>query len=263
MNKVSEILTTMEWLFLTTILVSFFCSQYTSATHMRNATHKVSTIMKSLDLVCETIAYHDCFECLDANNNVSHGNYTWCTKPNFCFLMDGSENANDCTIECSGEWYGSGEVGKCDDSTYAVGALIVSFILLVLCPLCLTCGCCYVIVVRCRNMVDNKIAADNSIATFSAGGGSVPIPLLQVYQGEDDAMHCMPASTGASTSSSRNYNTVRQLDVSGFVLAEARVAAEGDGVDDVDAEAAVAAVLLPVSSAAVPVPSAMPRAHNA
>lgn len=168
---------------------------------------------------------------------------TWCTKPEFCFLEDGSENAETCLDKCSGGYYVDGELGKCDDSAYTVGAVIVSFMLLVLCPLCLACGCCYVMVVRCRNMVDNKIAADNTAAVF--GGSSVPIPLLQVYRTEEDAQMQSQAHMQVLVQPSSSGRHIPAVDIgheASFVLAEARVAAEDDQCLAVDAEVGVAVV---------------------
>lgn len=205
-----------------------------SGAHVRgNHSHISTTHMSSLSTTCSTSGPINCYDCLAANNDTTQlGNYTWCTKPEFCFLMDGSENGNTCFKKCFGGYYRDGKSARCDDSNYTIGAVIVSFVLLVICPLCLACGCCYVIVIRCRNLVENKVAADNEIIAFA--GSSVPIPLLQVYQGNEAVPQQSPAGN------SRALRTAGQEEAS-FVFAEARVAA-GDDSEELQAGAQAAAV---------------------
>lgn len=134
-----------------------------------------------------TIVGLGCGTCLNSTSD----NF-WCSNPQFCFLNSSSENYLSCSSKCNGNLLTSADKSSCNQINYPMGVIVVSFIIMILCPLCILCGCVYVVVMRCRFLTINKVGiAPQEVES---------IPMQQVY--------AATATYGEMNNPFNNYNNV-------------------------------------------------------
>lgn len=117
------------------------------------------------DPQCSAVENWDsCGTCLSKDNTI------WCDTGH-CFIYNNSLSPS---IACNGNctsYYSSS--GQCNPLVLNIIAIVFSFILLIVCPLCVLGACVIIVIARCRSY--NKIAAD--MADFPPG----PIPILPLH----------------------------------------------------------------------------------
>jgi hypothetical protein len=172
---------------------------------------------KSRDLlpVCKQYETASCVDCLQNNDKSRNITYNYCTDPSFCFLVRYNKS---CEVSCKGDVVSEENDSQCPaDNSISVAGYVVSFVFLVLCPVCLIFGCCYVCVVRCQNSSRNKIAADGPTVELQP----IPLPLLQVYH--PDAQNDGQQVVAQIQTYPRSQHYVQPAPQLGFVFAEARI----------------------------------------
>eukprot|EP00981_Chlorochromonas_danica_P011454 scaffold4011_cov197-Ochromonas_danica.AAC.36 len=102
-----------------------------------------------------------CNSCLNADYN-----NTWCSNGGLCFSRTNVSNARLCQYECSSHMVYSAD--DCSSDSVSSLAVAFSFLLLVLCPLCVVSGCIYITAFRCRRSAKVGVDSDD------------PIPVLQL-----------------------------------------------------------------------------------
>lgn len=111
-----------------------------------------------------------CRQCMSLPNT------TYCPRSATCLYVRNNgtyiepyQFQSICDAECVGRLLYSTD--QCSKETVDVTALVFSFILLILCPLCIISGCLYMIVLRCRG--HSKIAVDGEAVAVVATAGIV------------------------------------------------------------------------------------------
>lgn len=102
-----------------------------------------------------------CRSCLNADYN-----NTWCSNGGLCFSRTNVSNARLCQYECSSHMVNSAD--DCSSNSVTTLTVAFSFLLLVLCPLCVVSGCIYITAFRCRRSAKVGVDSDE------------PIPVLQL-----------------------------------------------------------------------------------
>lgn len=98
-----------------------------------------------LDAAAECIydtGWTTCGGCLSIHNN------TWCGSSSKCFSITNATNAVLCQTSCSRGL--ESDHHQCSQETVSIVAVVFSFIILIICPLCIISGCIYVAVFKCR-----------------------------------------------------------------------------------------------------------------
>jgi hypothetical protein len=125
--------------------------------------------------MCQKFSASSCLACLNTASNITL-KYFWCSKPGFCYEglthplnSTGSPCQSMCPIGVVYSSTDSNYKSECDSLDLDVQSLIVTFVILIVCPLCVVTGCLYVVLYRCRMLVLNKVepnseSEENSIS---------------------------------------------------------------------------------------------------
>ncbi|KAJ1434673.1 hypothetical protein B484DRAFT_446499 [Ochromonadaceae sp. CCMP2298] len=167
--------------------------------------------VSSEDNVCSGITSVTCPTCLSEGFNGSSSSlessqeyddydYAYCVDPQFCFLLDGSDSADDCKTICSGGYHLKDDTNKCEDFSYTISAVIVSLILFICCPCMFICGLCYIFYQRCAVTLGSKVHVEPR-------PNHNPVPMLQVVQfNEQGHEQYVPTDSRLAPASSSQFN---------------------------------------------------------